>query len=30
MEQENLVRIVAVWGALRGADPGSVEPVRQE
>ena len=25
VEAENLVRIVAVWGALRGAAPGSID-----
>ena len=25
LEAENLVRIVAVWGALRGAEPGSID-----
>lgn len=26
-ERENLVRIVAVWGASRGTDPRSIEPL---
>jgi hypothetical protein len=25
VERENLVRIVAVWGAVKGADPGSFD-----
>jgi hypothetical protein len=27
LERESLVRIVAVWGAMRGSAPGSVEPL---
>ena len=27
VEHENLVRIIAVWGATRGGDPGKVEPL---
>lgn len=26
-EQENVVRIVAVWGAMKGAAPSSIEPL---
>lgn len=26
-ERENLVRIVAIWGAMRGRDPSSIEPL---
>ncbi len=26
LEPESLVRIVAVWGAMKGADPSSIEP----
>jgi hypothetical protein len=29
LEREGLVRIVAVWGATRGADPGSIEPLSE-
>jgi len=25
-EREDLVRIIAVWGAMKGADPRSIEP----
>jgi hypothetical protein len=27
VEPENLVRIVAVWGAMKGEAPGSIEPL---
>lgn len=27
LERENLVRIVAVWGAMKGTDPSSIEPL---
>lgn len=27
VEREDLVRIVAVWGAMKGADPDSIEPL---
>jgi len=27
LEQDSLVRIVAVWGAIKGASPGAIEPV---
>lgn len=26
LERENVVRIVAVWGAMKGTDPSSIEP----
>jgi hypothetical protein len=26
LEREDLVRIVAVWGAMKGSDPSSIEP----
>lgn len=29
LERENLVRIVAVWGAMKGADPGAIEPLTE-
>jgi hypothetical protein len=27
LEREDLVRIVAVWGAMKGADPSGIEPL---
>ena len=27
LDREHLVRIVAVWGAMKGADPSSIEPL---
>jgi hypothetical protein len=27
LDRENLVRIVAVWGAMKGVDPSSIEPL---
>ena len=27
VEREDLVRIVAVWGAMRGANPSLIEPL---
>lgn len=29
LEREHLVRIIAVWGAMRGADPRSIEPLER-
>jgi len=29
LEGENLVRIVAVWGAMKGTEPGSIKPLRE-
>lgn len=29
LEREHVVRIVAVWGAMKGMDPGSIEPRNQ-
>ena len=30
MERENLVRIVAIWGAMKGTDPRSITPLPDE
>jgi hypothetical protein len=30
LEDEDLVRIVAVWGAMRGRDPGFIEAPREQ
>lgn len=29
LERESVVRIVAVWGAMKGTDPSSIEPRNQ-
>jgi hypothetical protein len=29
LERENIVRIVAVWGAMKGADPSAVEQLER-